>query len=120
MRQLAKAITDQIEYRAEQANLTASRIGAMLGRFIRFAPDGNITELMGFLDFCAQGTSTPEILAMLGRDGVITKRNGSWMLTQDGIDLKAELGLASEGYLGSQARVAAVGGRLDDLLAQVE
>ena len=92
----------------------------MLGRFIRFAPDGTITELMGFLDFCAQETSTPEILAMLGRDGVITKRNGNWMLTQDGIDLKAELGLASEGYLGGQARVAAVGGRLDDLLAQVE
>ena len=120
MRQLAKAVTDQIEYRAEQANLTASRIGAMLGRFVRFAPDGTITELMGFLDFCAQGTSTPEILAMLAREGVIAQRSDSWMLTQDGIDLKAELGLASEGYLGSQARQTAVGGGLDDLLAQVE
>ena len=42
------------------------------------------------------------------------------MLTQDGIDLKAELGLASEGYLGSEARQTAVGSGLDDLLAQVE
>ena len=120
MRQLAKAVTDQIEYRAEQANLTASRISAMLGRFVRFAPDGTIIELMGFLDFCAHGTSTPEIQAMLAREGVITKQNNSWMLTQDGIDLKAELGLASEGYLGNQARQTAVGGGLDDLLAQVE
>ena len=57
---------------------------------------------------------------MLAREGVIAQRSDSWMLTQDGIDLKAELGLASEGYLGSQARQTAVGGGLDDLLAQVE
>ena len=75
----------------------------MLGRFVRFAPDGTITELMGFLDFCAQGTSTPEIL-MLAREGVIAQRSIELDADADGIDLKAELGLASEGYLGSQAR----------------
>ena len=40
MKQLAKAVTDQIILRNEQANLNAEKIAAMLGRFLRFAPKG--------------------------------------------------------------------------------
>lgn len=120
MRQLAKTVTDQIEFRTEQANMTASRIGAMLGRFMRFAPNGTVNELIGFLDFCAHGTALPETLAMLENDGIVTQAGENWMLTRDGIDLKAELGLASEGYLGNQTRTPAIGSGLDDLLQQMD
>ena len=120
MRQLAKTVTDQIEFRTEQANMTASRIGGMLGRFMRFAPNGTVSELIGFLDFCAHGTALPETLAMLENDGIVTQAGENWMLTRDGIDLKAELGLASEGYLGNQTRTPAIGSGLDDLLQQMD
>ncbi|GIR43988.1 MAG: hypothetical protein CM15mP54_08420 [Paracoccaceae bacterium] len=55
MRQLAKATTDQILLRTQKANLYASEIGALLGRFVRYAPDGEISELIGFLIFALMG-----------------------------------------------------------------
>ncbi|NCF48984.1 MAG: GAF domain-containing protein [Bacteroidetes bacterium] len=119
MRQLAKAVADQIEFRTTQANLTASRVGAMLGRFLQFAPKGGITDLIGFLDFCAHGTALPEILSQLERDDIVTAEDGNWRLTQNGSDLKAELGLASTGYRGSQVTAPSAGSQLDDLLEKM-
>ena len=117
--QLAKTITDYIQLRTTQANLTASSVGAMLGRFIQFAPSGTIAELMCFLDFCAHGTGLPEMMAMLERDDIVTFIDENWMLTQNGIDLKASLGLASSGYSGSQVTASSVGNQLDDLLGKI-
>ena len=120
MRQLAKATTDQILLRTQKANLYASEIGALLGRFVRFAPDGEISELIGFLDFCAHGAALPEVITALEKDGIITQSDGNWMLTQDGVDLKAELGLAEDGYKGAQINVPSVGSQLEDLLEKME
>ena len=120
MRQLAKATTDQILLRTQKANLYASEIGAFLGRFVRFAPDGTISELIGFLDFCAHGAALPEVITALEKDGIITQIDENWMLTQDGVDLKAELGLAEDGYRGAQVNVPSVGSQLEDLLEKME
>ena len=92
----------------------------MLGRFVRFAPDGTISELIGFLDFCAHGAALPEVIIALEKDGIIVQIDGNWMLTQDGVDLKAELGLAEDGYRGSQVNVPSVGSQLEDLLKKME
>jgi hypothetical protein len=100
--------------------LYASKIGALLGRFVRFAPDGAISELIGFLDFCAHGAALPEVISSLEKDGIITQIDGNWMLTQDGVDLKAELGLAEDGYRGAQVNVPSVGSQLEDLLEKME
>ena len=67
MKQLAKAVTDQILMRNEQTKLTASQVAAMLGRFVRFAPKGTINALIGFLDFCALGTASAETIIDLER-----------------------------------------------------
>ena len=120
MKQLAKAVTDQIILRNEQANLNAEKIAAMLGRFLRFAPKGKIDELVGFLNFCANGIAPPEILHKLKKDKIIVKVNGSFVLSQDGNDLKNELGLAERGFLGNQPSEPSVGRRLDDLLSDLE
>ena len=119
MRQLAKATTDQILLRTEQAGFTASRVAAMLGRFTMFAPEGTIRELMGFLDYCAHGTALPDVMEMLARDSIIEKPDDHWVLTRDGADLKAELGLVPETYKGSQITAPAAGSGLDDLLEQL-
>ena len=120
MKQLAKAVTDQIILRNEQANLNAEKIAAMLGRFLRFAPKGNIYELVGFLNFCANGIAPPEILQKLRKDKIVAKVNGRFVLSQDGNDLKNELGLAERGFLGNQTNEPSVGRRLDDLLSDLE
>ena len=120
MKQLAKAVTDQIILRNEQANLNAEKIAAMLGRFLRFAPKGKIDELVGFLNFCANGIAPPEILHKLKRDKIVVKVNGRFVLSQDGNDLKNELGLAERGFLGNQPSEPSVGRRLDDLLSDLE
>ena len=120
MKQLAKAVTDQIILRNEQANLNAEKIAAMLGRFLRFAPKGKIDELVGFLNFCANGIAPPEILHKLKRDKIVVKVNGRFVLSQDGNDLKNELGLAERGFLGNQTNEPSVGRRLDDLLSDLE
>ena len=120
MKQLAKAVTDQIILRNEQANLNAEKIAAMLGRFLRFAPKGKIDELVGFLNFCANGIAPPEILHKLKRDKIVVKVNGRFVLSQDGNDLKNELGLAERGFLGNQTSEPSVGRRLDDLLSDLE
>ena len=120
MKQLAKAVTDQIILRNEQANLNAEKIAAMLGRFLRFAPKGKIDELVGFLNFCANGIAPPEILHKLKRDKIVIKVNGRFVLSQDGNDLKNELGLAERGFLGNQPSEPSVGRRLDDLLSDLE
>ena len=120
MKQLAKAVTDQIILRNEQANLNAEKIAAMLGRFLRFAPKGKIDELVGFLNFCANGIAPPEILHKLKRDKIVAKVNGRFVLSQDGNDLKNELGLAERGFLGNQPSEPSVGRRLDDLLSDLE
>jgi len=120
MKQLAKAVTDQIILRNEQANLNAEKIAAMLGRFLRFAPKGKIDELVGFLNFCANGIAPPEILQKLRKDKIVAKVNGRFVLSQDGNDLKNELGLAERGFLGSQPSKPSVGRRLDDLLSNLE
>ena len=120
MKQLAKAVTDQIILRNEQANLNAEKIAAMLGRFLRFAPKGKIDELIGFLNFCANGIAPPEILQKLRKDKIVVKVNGRFVLSQDGNDLKNELGLAERGFLGNQPSEPSVGRRLDDLLSDLE
>tara|TARA_B100000575_G_scaffold158679_1_gene126733 strand:- start:120 stop:1010 length:891 start_codon:yes stop_codon:yes gene_type:complete len=120
MKQLAKAVTDQIILRNEQANLNAEKIAAMLGRFLRFSPKGKIDELVGFLNFCANGAAPPEILTKLKKDNIVVKVDGCFVLSQDGNDLKDELGLAERGYLGNQPSEPSVGRRLDDLLSDLE
>ena len=120
MRQLAKAVSDHIIFRIQGANFTASRISAMLGQFQIIAPEGTIAELVAFLDFCAYGTTSPEQLSALQRDGVITKTNETWMLSQDGSELKAKLGLANAGYRGHTANAMTSGNQLDDLLGEME
>ena len=75
MRQLAKATTDKY-FLSSKANLYASEIGALLGRFVRFAPDGAISELIGFLDFCAHGTAL-RVITALEKDGIITQIEGT-------------------------------------------
>ena len=119
MKQLAKAVTDQILMRSEQTKLTASHIAAMLGRFTRFAPRGTINELIGFLDFCALGTAPAETLTYLERDGIVSTTDGKITLTQDGNDLKNELKLAETGYLSNQSKTPSVGNELDDLLCKL-
>ena len=54
------------------------------------------------------------------KDGIITQIDGNWMLTQDGVDLKAELGLAEDGYRGAQVNVPSVGSQLEDLFEKME
>ena len=120
MKQLAKAVTDQIILRNEQANLNAEKFAAMLGKFLRFAPKGKIDELIGFLNFCANGAAPPEILAKLKKDNIVVKVDGRFVLSRDGNDLKNELGLADRGYLGNQPSEPSVGRRLDDLLSDLE
>ena len=119
MKQLAKAVTDHILMRNEQTKLTASQVAAMLGRFVRFAPEGTINELIGFLDFCALGTAPAEILTNLERDGIVSTSDGKIKLTQDGNDLKNELRLAGSGYLNNQSKTPSVGNELDDLLGKL-
>ena len=120
MKQLAKAVTDQIVLRNEQANLNAEKVAAMLGKFLRFAPEGRIDELIGFLNFCANGAAPSEILTKLKKDNIVVKVDGHFVLSQDGNDLKNELGLADRGYLGNQPSEPSVGRRLDDLLSDLE
>lgn len=120
MKQLAKAVTDQIILRNEQANLNAEKFAAMLGKFLRFAPKGKINELIGFLNFCANGAAPPEILTKLKKDNIVVKVDGRFVLSRDGNDLKNELGLAERGYLGNQPSDPSVGRRLDDLLSALE
>ena len=119
MKQLAKAVTDQILMRNEQTKLTASQVAAMLGRFVRFAPEGTINELIGFLDFCALGTAPAEIINDLERDGIVSKSDGKVTFTQDGNDLKNELRLAGSGYLSNQSKTPSVGNELDELLSKL-
>ena len=119
MKQLAKAVTDQILMRNEQTKLTASQVAAMLGRFVRFAPKGTINELIGFLDFCALGTAPAKILNDFERDGLISTSGGQVTLTRDGNDLKNELKLAGSGYLSNQSITPSVGNELDDLLGKL-
>ena len=120
MKQLAKAITDQIILRSEQATLNAEKIAAMLGRFVRFAPKGKIDELIGFLNFCVMGSAPMNVLKKLEKDNIVSKEDGHFVLTKDGSDLKNELGLAEKGYLGDQPNEPAVGRRLEDLLGELE
>ena len=119
MKQLAKAVTDQILMRNEQAKLTASQVASILGKFVRFAPKGTINELIGFLDFCALGTASAETLRSLERDGIVVSSGGEVTLTQDGSDLKNELRLAGGGYLSHQSKTPSVGNELDDLLSKL-
>ena len=119
MKQLAKAVTDQILMRNEQAKLMASQVASMLSRFVRFAPKGTINELIGFLDFCAFGTAPAETLASLKRDGIIFPSGSEVTLTQEGNDLKSELRLAVGGYLSNQSKTPSVGNELDDLLSKL-
>ncbi len=120
MGQIAKAITDHILYRIQGANFTASRVSAMLNQFRLIVPDGTIEELIFFLDFCAFGTTTPENLIALQRDGIISKVKDRWMLSQNGSDLKAKLGLTNAGYRGHQSSSTAQSNQLDDLLSKME
>ena len=119
MKQLAKAVTDQILMRNEQAKLTASQVASMLSSFVRFAPKGSIIELIGFLDFCAFGTAPAETLKNLERDGIVFSSGGEVTLTQDGNDLKSELRLAGGGYLSNQSKTPSVGNDLDGLLSKL-
>ena len=120
MRKLATAAAGQIQTMVEQSNLTASRVASMLGKFRQFAPDGTLDELTGFLDFCARGTSLPEIIGAMERDGIVTQTDDGWQLTRDGTDLRSALGLAPETYRGSEQNLAPTGGGLDDLLGKLE
>ena len=120
MRQLSVNAAGQIQLMANQAGLTASRVGLMLGSFRSFAPDGNLDELIGFLDFCARGTAMPETLSRLERDGIVTREGGGWRLTRDGADLKTALGLSPETYRGSSQISPPQGSGFDDLLGQLE
>ena len=119
MKQLAKAVTDQILMRNDQAKLTASQVASMLSSFVRFAPKGSIIELIGFLDFCAFGTAPAETLKNLERDGIVFSSGGEVTLTQDGNDLKSELRLAGGGYLNNQSKTPSVGNDLDGLLSKL-
>ena len=120
MRKLATTAAGQIQTMVEQSNLTASRVASMLGKFRQFAPDGTLDELTGFLDFCARGTSLPEIIGAMERDGIVTQTDDGWQLTRDGTDLRSALGLAPETYRGSEQNLAPTGGGLDDLLGKLE
>jgi len=120
MRKLATTAAGQIQTMVEQSNLTASRVASMLGKFRQFAPDGTLDELTGFLDFCARGTSLPEIIGAMERDGIVTQTDDGWQLTRDGTDLRSTLGLAPETYRGSEQNLAPTGGGLDDLLGKLE
>ena len=120
MRKLATTAAGQIQTMVEQSNLTASRVAGMLGKFQQFAPDGTIDELIGFLDFCARGTTLPAIIEGMERDGIIQDGHGGWQLTRDGTDLRSALGLAPETYRGTEQNLAPKGGGLDDLLGKLE
>ena len=120
MRQLSVNAAGQIQLMADQAGLTASRVGLMLGGFRSFAPDGTLDELIGFLDFCARGTAMPETLSLLERDGIVTREGSGWRLTRDGADLKTALGLSPETYRGSSQISPLQGSGFDDLLGQLE
>ena len=61
----------------------------------------------------------PETIAILESDEIITSEGGNWILTQNGIDLKSDLGLASSGYSGSQVTASSVGNQLDDLIGKL-
>ena len=56
----------------------------------------------------------------LKKDNIVVKVDGRFVLSQDGNDLKNELGLADRGYLGNQPSEPSVGRRLDDLLSDLE
>ena len=118
MKQLAKAVTDQILLRNEQTKLAASQVAAMLGRFVRFAPEGTINELIGS-SISVPGTAPAEIINDLERDGIVSKSDGKVRLTQDGNDLKNELRLAGSGYLSNQSKTPSVGNELDELLSKL-
>jgi predicted methyltransferase len=77
-------------------------------------------SLLAFLISALMGTALPEVISSLEKDGIITQIDGNWMLTQDGVDLKAELGLAEDGYRGAQVNVPSVGSQLEDLLEKME
>ena len=96
MKQLAKAVTDQIVLRNEQANLNAKKIAAMLGKFLRFAPKGRIDELIGFLNFCANGAAPPEILTKLKKDNIVVKVDGFSELVREGKDYQQFTSLKKE------------------------
>ena len=120
MCQIAKAISDHILYRIEGANFTASRVSAMLNQFKLIVPEGTVEELISFLDFCAYGTTSPENLVSLQRDGIISKAKDSWMLSQNGSDLKAKLGLTNAAYRGHQSSSTAHKNQFDDLLNEMD
>ena len=120
MSQIAKAVSDHILFRIQGANFAASRISAMLNQFKLTVPEGTIEELISFLDFCAYGTTAPDNLIALQRDGIIDKVNDCWMLSQNGSDLKAKLGLANSGYRGHQSSSSALTSEFDDLLNEME
>ncbi len=120
MCQIAKAISDHILYRIEGANFTASRVSAMLNNFKLIVPEGTVEELISFLDFCAYGTTSPDNLISLQRDGIITKAKDCWMLSQNGSDLKAKLGLTNSAYRGHQSSSTAHKNQLDDLLNEMD
>lgn len=119
MCQLAKAVSDHIIFRIQGANFTASRVSAMLGQFKIICPEGTIEELTGFLDFCAYGTTSPDMLAILERDDMVVKTGEVWMLSQGGSDLKAKLNLSNAGYRGHQSSRATGGNQFDDLLSEL-
>ncbi len=120
MFQISKAISDHILYRIQGENFTAARVSAMLNQFKSIAPEGTIDELISFLDFCAYGTTSPDNLIALQRDGIISKANNCWMLSQDGSDLKAKMGLTNAGYRGYQSSPTASGNQFDDLLNKMD
>ncbi len=119
MCQIAKAISDHILYRVQGANFTASRVSTMLNQFKLIVPEGTIEELISFLDFCAYGTTSRENLIALQRDGIISKVSDRWMLSQNGSDLKARLGLTNAGYRGHQSTPSALTSQFDDLLNEM-
>ena len=120
MCQIAKAISDHILYRIEGANFTASRVSAMLNQFKLIVPEGTIEELIAFLDFCAYGTTSKDNLISLQRDGIISKAKDCWILSHDGSDLKAKLGLTNTAYRGYQSSSTANRNQLDDLLNEMD
>ena len=120
MSQIAKAVSDHILYRIQGANFTASRLSAMLNQFKLLVPEATIEELISFLDFCAYGTTSPDNLIALQHDGIIDKIDDGWMLSQNGSDLKARLGLTNAGYRGHQSSSSALTSQFDDLLNEME
>jgi len=120
MSKLATNAAAQIQLMIEHSSLTASRLGVMLGKFRQFAPDGTLEELIGYLDFCARGTASPDVMEQLSADGIIARSEGEWRLTRDGTDLKAEMQLAPETYRGSDQSLAPKGRGVEDLLGQLE